>query len=189
MVDVAVQIWAAPMYARHLHLPNDRIGTLMAIVLLISGVLGPILGGVLADVCQRRGGARHMVRALSGIALLSVPAGLLGVVPGVMLTSVFLAAFVTLGNAISVVQATLFTVVIPNELRGLCVGLSTTLGIPFSMGLSPLIVSVLSGALGGSAALGKALALMCVTISLWALRRSLGDKPVFRLKGKFQAQK
>src|SRR6185312_349592 len=77
-----------------------------------------------------------------------------------------LAAFVTLGNAISVVQATLFTVVIPNELRGLCVGLSTTLGIPFSMGLSPLIVSVLSGALGGSAALGKALALMCVTISL-----------------------
>ena len=107
-----------------------------------------------------------MVAALSGIALLSVPAGLLGVAPGVLFTSVLLAAFVTIGNAIGVIQATLFTVVIPNELRGLCIGLSTTVGIPFSMGLSPLAVSFLSGTLGGPADLGKALAIMCVSVSL-----------------------
>jgi MFS family permease len=166
MVDVAVQIWAAPMYTRRFSLPTEHIGTLMALVLLVSGVLGPILGGVLADVAQRRGGVSVMASALSALALLSVPAGFLGVAPGVMLTSILLAAFVTLGNAISVIQAALFTVVIPNELRGLCVGLSTTLSIPFSIGLAPMIVSFLSGLLGGPGTLGKALALLCSMVSL-----------------------
>ncbi len=166
MVDVAVQIWAAPMYARRFNLPADRIGTLMAIVLLISGVIGPILGGFLADVCQRHGGGRGMVAALSGLALLSVPAGLLGVAPGIVFTGVLLAAFVTIGNAIGVMQATLFTIVIPNELRGVCIGLSTTVGIPFSMGISPLVASFLSDTLGGPAALGKGLTIMCMSVSL-----------------------
>src|SRR5580692_1069041 len=104
-------------------LPPDKVGALMGAVLLISGVLGPIVGGSLADACQRVGGPRRTIAVIGLMTLVSIPAGLFPIAPSALSASIPLVIFLTIGAAISVTVTTLFTIVIPNELRGLCMAL------------------------------------------------------------------
>jgi MFS family permease len=166
LADGAVFVWAAPSFSRRFHLPPDRIGALMGTVLLVSGLLGPALGGPLADFCQRRGGPRLTMMVLSGIALLSMAVALFNLMPTAALASVMMTVFLTLGFAIATAGVTLSIIVIPGELRGLYLGMTFTVGSVFFVGLAPLAVSGLSGALGGEAMIGKALSIVCATASL-----------------------
>jgi predicted MFS family arabinose efflux permease len=161
-------IWAAPALSRSFGLAPDRIGAIMGMGLMVSGILGPIAGGTLADLCQRTGGSRRTMFGLSGLALVSTPAGLFAVMPGVASASVLLVMFLTIVSAMCVMGTTLFTVVIPNELRGVCMAAFAALCVVCAIGLAPLTVSVLSGAIGGPAMIGKALALVGVTTSVLA---------------------
>lgn len=179
--DGASFIWAAPVLSRVHGLAPDRIGAIMATALLISGVLGPLSGGVLADLCQRRGGPRYTLLALAGLTALSIPASLFGIVPGIAVASTLLTTFITAGAAIVVVVMTLTTIVMPSEVRGLCMSVLVCAGVLFGVGLSPVTVSLLSTALGGPAMVGKALSLVCVSASLLcAVAFSVGRRWVFR---------
>jgi len=164
----AVMNWSAPTLSRSFALPSDRIGTIMAMGLMVSGILGPIAGGLLADFCQRAGGPRRTIAVMSAMALLSAPASLFAVMPGVASASILLVMVMTVMLAIAVMGMTLFTLVIPNELRGLCMAVLVGANILFAVGVAPVTVSLLSGALGGPAMIGKALTLVCVTTSLLA---------------------
>ena len=166
MAVLAVATWASPTFSRGLALTPDRIGAIMAVALLVSGVLGPMSGGFLADYCQRSGGPRRTLFALIGLALLSVPAALFAVAPGVVAANLLLVTFMTIITAILVAGVTLFTIIIPNELRGLCMATLAGAQVVFGVGLAPVMVSVLSGAIGGPAMIGKALATSCVAAGL-----------------------
>jgi MFS family permease len=166
IADGAVLIWAAPTFARRFTLPPDRIGAIIGSALLVSGILGPLLGGPLADMCHRAGGPRRTVGALGVLALLSTPVALFAVMPSVTLATIALASFLTLGYTIGTAAITLATIVIPGELRGLYLAVTITVGALFFIGVAPLMVSVLSGALGGPAFIGQALTIVCGTTSL-----------------------
>lgn len=140
----------------------------MGTALLISGLLGPILGGPLADWCQRSGGPRRTMSALCIVALLSAPAGLFAVMPSATLASIAMTSFLILGFTLATTAMALATIVIPGELRGLYVALTVTVGALFSIGVAPLVISGLSGALGGPAMIGKALAVVCGITSILA---------------------
>lgn len=171
LVEMAVGamfIWGAPMLSRNFGLPPDSVGGIMAMGMLVSGVLGPIVGGTLADFCQRTGGPRRTIIVLSGLALLSAPAGLFAFVPGVASASILLVAVLTILLAVAMMGMTLFTIVIPNELRGLCMSMLTATCVLFGFAVSPVTVSLLSGAIGGLAMIGKALSIVCVTVSVIA---------------------
>jgi MFS family permease len=163
LADGAVFVWAAPTFARKFDLAPDRVGAMIGVVLLVSGLLGPVLGGPLADFCQRRGGPRQTMAALAGIALLSVPAALFAVMPSAVSAACVLAVFLTLGFTISTAGVTLSIIVIPGELRGFYLGITFTVGSLFFVGLAPLAVSMLSGFLGGEAMIGRALAIVCAS--------------------------
>jgi predicted MFS family arabinose efflux permease len=166
VADGAAMVWVAPTLARRLMLPPDKVGALMGAVLLISGVLGPIVGGSLADVCQRVGGPRRTIAVIGLMTLVSIPAGLFPIAPSALSASIPLVIFLTIGAAISVTVTTLFTIVIPNELRGLCMALVGAISVLFGLGLAPLSVSLLSGAIGGADMIGDALCVVCVGTSL-----------------------
>ncbi len=168
IADGAVFVWGAPLFARKFALKPDRVGALMGTRLLISGVVGPALGGPLADFCQRRGGPRRAVQYMAVAALLGVPAALFPFMPTSVWTCVLLAAFVTLGISILTAGVAVSIVVIPGELRGLYLGITYTAGALFFMGLAPLMVSELAGVLGGERMIGSALAMVCATASLAA---------------------
>ena len=118
--DGAAMIWAAPTLSRQFKIPPDRVGALVATVLLVSGLVGPLVGGVLADICQRTRGPRRTMAAAAGLTLLSVPLGLFAVATHVQWFTVLFTAFMTIGVALNVMMPALTTIVIPNELRGVC---------------------------------------------------------------------
>lgn len=163
----SVMIWAAPTLSRGFAVSPDRVGAIMAMVVLVSGVVGPIAGGMVADLCQRTGGPRRTISALAGLALLSLLASSFSFAPQVALASALLAGFTTIVSAILVTGTTLFTVVIPNELRGLCMAALTGISVLLGLGFAPVAVSLLSGVTGGPATIGTALAVICGTASLF----------------------
>lgn len=158
----AMLIWSAPMLSRRFALPPDDVGTIMAIGMMVSGVAGPIIGGALADYCQRTGGPRRTVNVLAILALLGAPTSLFAFVPGAAITSILLVSAMTLMLAVAIMGMALFTVVIPNELRGLCLSLLMAGILLFALAVAPIAVSLLSEAIGGLATIGKALSIVCM---------------------------
>lgn len=164
----AVLTWAAPTLSRRFALQPDSIGAIMSAGLLFSGILGPVGGGLLADVCQRAGGSRRTMLVLTALAVLCIPTGLFAIIPGVVPSSILLGMLMTIMLATAVMGMTLFTIVVPGDLRGLCMAVLVGANILFAMGLAPVIVSLLSGALGGLAMIGNALTVVCVTTGVFA---------------------
>lgn len=173
----AMLIWSAPMLSRMFALPPDDIGEIMAFGMLLSGVLGPFMGGMLADVCHRRGGPRRSANVLFGLALLSIPTALFGMVSAVGSASVLLVGSMTMMLAIAVMGMTLLTIVLPNELRGLCMSVLMAGIMLFGLAAAPLAVSVLSGQIGGASMIGVALSIVCAGAGvLAALAFALGRR-------------
>jgi len=171
-MEVALQsalVWTAPALTRGLALSAGRVGQLMGMGLIVSGVVGPLAGGSLADLSQRTGGPRRSMGVLGALALLSAPAALFSVIPDMAAASILVVIFFALITALLVMGTALFTIVVPNELRGLCLSIFASATLIFGVGLGPLGVSLLSGALGGSARLGLALSSVgCMTSVLAA---------------------
>ena len=180
LVEIALQaslVWAAPALSRTFLLEPHHMGTIMATGLLVSGTLGPVAGGLLADISQRAGGPRRTMAVLSATALLTLVAGLFAVAPGLVSASILLVMFMTIVSTLVVMGTTLLTIVVPNELRGLCITLFAAAVLVFGTGAAPLLVSLLSGAIGGPAMIGKALALVgVVSCVLGALAFAFGRR-------------
>jgi len=164
----AMIVWAAPTLARTFTLGLDRVAGIMAFGLMVSGLLGPVAGGVLADVCQRLGGPRRTMTVVSTLTLACVPTGLFSMLPDFALAAFCLFVFITLTIAIVTMETTLFTIVVPNELRGLCSGMLVAVCVLVGTGLAPLTVSLLSTATGGPGSLGRALSIVCVAANVAA---------------------
>jgi MFS transporter, Spinster family, sphingosine-1-phosphate transporter len=184
VVDMAVAVWSAPAFSRAFGMRSDRIGTIIGIALLLSGIGGPLAGGFLADRWLRTHGPSGVMGAMSAIALISAPAGLFALFPWISAAGIGLTVFNACGTAIGVMEATLWVVVIPNELRGLAMSLSGALMLPLCLGLGPLSVSMLSGALGGPMMIGRALAFTCIGVSLIGALAFLLGKDNLSLSGR-----
>ncbi len=161
----AVVIWAVPALSRTFAVPADRMGAIMATGLIVSGTVGPIAAGPLTDFCNRAGGPRLTLWVLGALSLLGALATLFPLAPAIGLASVLLVAFMTLVGAMVVMTMTLFTVAVPNELRGLCMSVAAAACVFFGTGLAPLTVSLLSTAMGGNA-IGQALAIVCTVAGI-----------------------
>ena len=164
----ATLIWSAPMLSRRFPLAPDAVGMIMATGMMISGIAGPVLGGVLADYCQRSGGPRRTLQVLAVLAMFGVPAGLFASMPGVTSASILLTVVMTLIIAVATMGMALFTIIIPNELRGLCMALLSAAILLFALAVAPVAVSLVSGLMGGLATIGDALSIVCVVAGLMA---------------------
>lgn len=161
-----VLAWAAPVLTRTYGVDSGTVGSAISIAVVVSGVAGPIFGGLLADASHKRGGARFTMMVLAILAGLSALASLFAVMPSMTSAIVLMTVLMAFGGGILIIGVTLFTIVIPNELRGLCLSLSASMQFLLGIGTAPLLVSLLSGALGGEANIGLALSLVCVAASL-----------------------
>lgn len=166
MSGFATRIWAAPALSRALNLSTADVGDIMAVAVLASGLLGPVMGGFLADHCQRVGGPRRTLWVLCGITALSIAPGSFALMPNVTVASMLLVTSMMIGGAILVIGGTFLTVAIPNELRGICMSVTVGAQVTLGVGLAPLTVSLLADSLGGPGLLGKALAGICMGTSV-----------------------
>lgn len=162
----AMIIWASPMFSRTYAAAPDAIGFLMGSGMLISGVLGPVIGGGLADYCQRTGGTGRALLFLVLLAALGAPASLFAFAPTFSWASALLMVSLTLMIGVAMMGITLVMNVVPDRLRGLCMSVLVAAILLFSLAVAPPLVSVLSNVLEGIDMIGKALSIVCVAAAL-----------------------
>jgi len=158
MADVAAGIWAAPVLTRDHGLGPEQFAAWMGAAVLLPGILGSLIGGVAADLGQRsarRGGILYGAIVASGAA---IPAALFPVAPSLQGFATVLSAFLLCGAITGLVTATVIACRIPNELRGVCLGLFIVVSAVIGTGIAPTAVTLVSDALGGEAHLAVALA-------------------------------
>jgi MFS family permease len=179
----AALVWSAPLLARDFHLPPDQIGALVGLVLLVSGLLGPLLGGILVDLCQRSGGARRTVSLMIALALLQVPVGFYALMPTVSWFIMLLGTLCTISSMKGIVCTTAITVAIPAEFLGLSFGVVGAISAVF-VSVSPVAVSLLAGRIGVGGGMGQALTAVCVVTSLLAATTFAVGRRYFPAAGK-----
>jgi MFS family permease len=166
MADAAAAIWVSPVLQRNYHLqPGDFAGWLGGLV-LVTGVVGAIIGGIVADLGQKssiRGGL--MIGAIVA-AVVGVPSALFPVVPGVTGFAIAIGALMLAGNVTGLIASVALTVWLPNELRGLCIGGFIAFAGLIGFGIAPSLVTLVSHLLGGEQHLAPALAIVGVAVSI-----------------------
>lgn len=184
MADAAAGVWAVPVLQRNLGQSAGTAAALVGGLLLFAGVIGPVIGGFVADRGHRssvRGGI--LIGAVAASAI-GVPAALFPLIGSVPAFTLVLFLLLASGAVTGLITATSIAVLIPNEERGVCLGAFMILGALIGLGLSPVLVSLGSQALGGEAHLAPALALVGVVTSILSLvgfilaMRNAPDKPV-----------
>ena len=166
MADAAAGIWAAPVLARNYGLTPDQFGNWMGLLVLGTGLAGSILGGFAADWGQasgRRGGV--LVGGLIA-AVIGVPSALFPLAPTVTIFAVLLGVLVFCGTITGLITSVALTVLIPNELRGLCIGAFIAVAGLVGYGVAPTLVAAVSRLLGGENQLGQALGIVGVVVSM-----------------------
>ena len=115
---------------------------------------------------------------------IGVPAALFPILTGVPAFGFVLFLLLMAGSMTGLITATAIAVLVPNEERGVCLGAFMILGALIGLGLSPMLVSLGSQALGGEAHLAPALAIVGVTTGLVSLAgfvlamRNAPERPV-----------
>lgn len=181
LADGAAFVWTSPTLLRIYHMTPEGAGRLLGIVLLASGIAGPILGGVLADWCHKRGGSAATIGMVALLALISAGAGLFALAPTPIIFAVGLGLFVAIGAVTSIMIITLTTIAMPPAVRALCVSILFA-GTMVAAGLAPLSVSLLTSVLGGESSVHLALALVCTVtsllagVALWSCRKRAPER-------------
>ena len=85
--------------------------------------------------------------------------------PGVTTFAVALGVLITCGTITGIVVAIVLTVLLPNELRGLSIGLFIAVAGLIGYGVAPPLVAAVSQLLGGEQHLNLALAIVVTTVS------------------------
>lgn len=148
MADAAASIWAVPVLTRFLHLEPKDFGGWMGLMFIVTGSLGVILGGLLADIGQRLGGSLGLLRAAAAVAGLATPMALFPVMSSVHGFAALLGMLLLLGSSASVISFAAMTLLIPNRLRGVSISVVVGINFVFGLGVAPTLVSVLAQALG-----------------------------------------
>ncbi|UPT62714.1 MAG: MFS transporter [Hyphomonadaceae bacterium JAD_PAG50586_4] len=158
MADAAASIWAAPVLERHYNLTPEQFGGWMGLVILGSGVIGALVGGFAADFGHKskiKGGI--LIGAVVAAAL-SIPGAFFPLMPDANGFAWLLLLLLTCGAITGLVTAAAIAVLVPNEIRGVCLGAFIVVGAIIGFGAAPTMVTLIGDAIGGQDALRYGLA-------------------------------
>jgi MFS family permease len=166
MADAAAAIWVSPVLQRDYHLQPDQFASWLGLLVLLTGIVGSIIGGLVADAGQKsrlRGGL--LLGSLVATAI-GVPSALFPVMPGVSSFALAIAVLMFVGNITAMGASVALTVWLPNELRGLGIGAFIAIAGLIGFGIAPSLVTWVSSTLGGESHLSLALAIVGIAVSI-----------------------
>lgn len=181
MADAAAGIWAAPVLQRSYGLQPQQFAAWLGAVILVTGIAGSILGGLAADWGQKTGRRGGVLIGAVVAAAIGIPSALFPVMPTVPSYGAVLGLLILAGTVTGLVTSVALTVLIPNELRGLCIGAFLAFAGLIGFGIAPPLVARVSTWLGGEQQLGAALAIVGVivsTVSVAGFALSIRHAPV-----------
>lgn len=166
MADAAAGIWAAPVLIRNHGLQPEEFAGWFGAIVLAAGVFGAILGGLAADWGQKTGRRGGLLIGATIAAAVGVPAALFPAMPSVTGFAAALCLLVLCGTITGLITSVALTVLIPNELRGLCIGAFIAIAGLIGFGIAPTMVTWVSAAMGGEQHLASALAIVGTIVSI-----------------------
>ncbi len=181
-MSTGILSWIPPALTRiYGQQPADFAGWLGAVSLGAS-VTGLLAGGKLADHLLLRGERAAITRPAAVAALLCVPASFLAMMPGLVGFAIAAVIFI-IAYAIAIsIPVIAINFRIPNELRGLVMGLYVVT-VSLAGAISGPLVALVSGWLGGEARLGESMALVGAPFAFvasiclwWTARGAVGGK-------------
>jgi MFS family permease len=165
MADASAGTFVAPILSRNYGIPPEAASWVGG-VLFLTGLAGSIAGGVLADFGHRSGKRGGILYGAIIAAAIGIPGAFFSIAPSVNMLGAGLGLLMFCGTITGLITAVAITVLLPNELRGLCIGAFLSLAGLIGFGLAPWLVTHMSVPLGGEKHLGEALAILSVAVSI-----------------------
>jgi len=163
----AIHVWFAPALMRLYDLEPGDFAIGFSIQMLVTSVIGFAASGALVNFARNRGGDRLLMLPAAIAAALCAPAAFMALTPNVIWFAAFNAMFaIASGIAISIAVISI-SFRIPNELRGLTMGLYLVL-ISITGAIGSPLVGFVSNLLGGEMMLGHAMAAVGAPFALLA---------------------
>ncbi|PAX07716.1 MFS transporter [Sphingomonas lenta] len=169
MADHAALVWAAPVLGREFGLQPDQFAGWMGALILGTGLGGAVLGGLAADWGQRGGRRGGVLLGAVVAAAIGAPAAIFPVAGDVTLFAILFGTLVLCGTITGLITSVAITTLIPNEARGLTVGLFVAVAGLIGFGIAPTLVTAVSELLGGEAHLAPALAIVGTVTGVMAV--------------------
>ena len=139
-------------------------------MLLIAGVLGPVIAGFVADRGHKSPAARrHPDRRRDRLGHRRAGGDLPDHGRASRPSASCCSCCLSPGSITGLITATAIAVLVPNEERGVCLGAFMILGALIGLGVSPILVTLGSQALGGESHLGLSLAIVGVVTGVISL--------------------
>lgn len=177
-----LRAWFAPALMRLYALQPGDFALWLSIVMFGAGLIGHLLSGKLVNMTRARGGHASAMRLAAGAAALCIPGSFVATAAGVPGFAA-LASLLMIASGIAVaVPVIVINFRVPNELRGLTMGLYIVLLSVAGMVGAPL-VGYVSQVLGDEKMLGRAMALvgapcaLLATLAFLLATRSGGEVP------------
>ena len=174
-----VGFWLAPALMRLYGQQPGAFAGWFSTVGLVTGIVGALTSGKLAEVARRRRGPEAVMLPAAIAAVLCVPASFVAVMPDVPWFAVAVTALMLSAGVAMMIPVIAINFRMPNELRGFTIGLYVIL-IALANALAGPLVAVVSRALGGDAMLGWAMAAVGTPLALltalcfWIASRTRG---------------
>jgi MFS family permease len=169
IADTAATIWAAPVLIRNYNLEPGQFAAWMGGLILVTGIVGSVFGGLTADWGQRSGRRGGLLVGAVVATAIGIPAAIYPVMPTVTGFGVMFGMLILAGVTTGIVSSTAVAVLIPNEERGITIAVFGVINSFVGLSLAPTVVTLASSAMGGEQHLASALAGTGVITGILAL--------------------
>jgi MFS family permease len=142
MADAAAAIWSVPVLTRTFHQTPADFGAWMGLLNLGASIVGAVIGGLTADFGQKKKGRGGVLLGAVLGAALSIPAAFFPLMPAVTGFAVLLALLLGCGACVNIASTAAIMVILPNELRGICISMLVAVIGLAAFGIAPLLVSL-----------------------------------------------
>jgi MFS family permease len=169
LAEGAAAIWMGAVLVRQYGQSPGDFGGWVGLIILVSGILGSIIGGFAADAgakLKMRGGI--LLPAAIATAL-SIPAGAFSIMPTVTGFGWALFALLTGGTIVGLVSSAAIATLIPNEERAVTLAGMSIVNKVVVAGIAPPIIALISSFDDGPRALGQAIAYLGVLTGVVSL--------------------
>lgn len=155
--------WMPTMLVRRFGISNAQFGRWLGPLSLVLGVIGPMLGGLIADAQARANRNVDRLLVLSIAPLFAVPSALAVFAPGLRAAIVLVAAMTAVTALIGTMTFAALQSMVPGDMRGITIALTGVLNTVIGATLGPLLVAEFTQHLYGSPNLvGLAIATLAV---------------------------
>jgi MFS family permease len=142
--DFSLLNWTPALLSRNYRLSPGQIGVTLGALVVVTGALGTVLGGLFSDRLTRSGGPRRRIAAAAAAATLALPLAVIGATSSAWQVLALLAWWNFFSSAAGTIGITALQEAVPNEIRGVGISLVAFGNIFGGLGLGTMTTALVT---------------------------------------------